>query len=161
MTTATTPKAAEQVRLDLQGMTCASCASRIERGLNALEGVAATVNYATEEAAVAYDARSVTIDELVAAVEAAGYHASRAGDATTGDALGDLRRRLAVALALSIPVTLLAMIPQLQFGGWEWLAFACATPVVLWAGSIFHRAARRSPASSPRSPCRSCRAGPW
>ena len=131
--------------LDLDGMTCASCAARIERGLNKLDGVDATVNFATERASVAFDPDCVTVDELCGAVEAAGY---RAHPHETGhehdhadDALG---RRLVVAAALTAPLVLLAMIPGLDFSGWEWLAFALATPVVFWSGLGFHRAALAS-----------------
>ena len=139
-----TTTAQEHVRLELEGMTCASCAARIERKLNRLEGVEATVNYATEEAAVAFDPAHRRVEELIAAVEAAGYGASLPG-ATPADAseqaARSLRRRLVVAAALSVPLVLLAMVPPLQFGGWEWLALALSTPVVLWAGWPFHRAA--------------------
>ena len=131
----------ERVRLDLDGMTCASCATRIERKLNKLDGVEATVNYATDQAAVTYDPSAVTVDDLVAAVEAAGYHAALLGDAVATDRAGPLRLRLVIAAVLSVPLALLAMVPPLQFDGWEWVAFALATPVVLWAGWSFHRAA--------------------
>ncbi len=131
----------ERVRLELDGMTCASCATRIERKLNKLDGVEATVNYATDQAAVTYDPSAVTVDDLVAAVEAAGYHAALLGDAVATDRAGPLRLRLVIAAVLSVPLALLAMVPPLQFDGWEWVAFALATPVVLWAGWSFHRAA--------------------
>ncbi len=134
----------ERVRLDVEGMTCASCAARIERKLNKLDGVQATVNYATEEAAVAYDPDVVAIDDLLSAVEAAGYRAALPGEAEGPDAASSLRTRLVVAVALSVPLALLAMVPPLRFGGWEWLAFALSTPVVLWAGWPFHRAAARN-----------------
>ncbi len=141
MTAVATPSP-ERVRLDLEGMTCASCASRIERKLNRLEGVEATVNYATDQATVTYDPGVVTVDELVATVAAAGYGAAlEDADAAETDETGALTVRLAVAVALSLPVALLAMVMQLQFEGWEWLAFALSTPVVLWAGWPFHRAA--------------------
>ena len=137
-------KQPERVRLDVDGMTCASCAARIERKLNKLDGVQATVNYATEEAAVAYDPEVVAIDDLLSAVEAAGYRAALPGEAEGPDAASSLRTRLVVAVALSVPLALLAMVPPLRFGGWEWLAFALSTPVVLWAGWPFHRAAARN-----------------
>ena len=140
----------EEVRLDLEGMTCASCVARIERKLNKLDGVEATVNFATEQATVLHDP-AVTVDDLVATVEAAGYHARQAVAATDAGAhqhrdepVVTLRRRLAVAVALTVPVALLAMVPPLQFSGWEWLAFALATPVVFWSGLGFHRAALQS-----------------
>ncbi len=142
MTTVETPET--RVDLALEGMTCAACATRIERKLNKLEGVEASVNYATEQAAVRYDAGRVAVADLVQAVEAAGYHARRSADAShADDRARALRTRLAVAIGLTVPLTVLAMIPPLQFGGWEWLAFALATPVVLWAGLGFHRAAAR------------------
>ena len=135
------PEKTERVSLDLEGMTCASCATRIERKLNRLDGVEATVNYATEQAAVTYDASEVSVDDLVAAVEAAGYHAALPGDAVAADRVGALRLRLVVAIVLSAPLVLLTMIPPLQFDGWEWVALALATPVVFWAGWTFHHAA--------------------
>ncbi len=150
-TTATRPDASrEEVSLDLEGMTCASCVARIERKLNRLEGVEATVNFATERATVRHDA-SVTVDELVGAVEAAGYHArpvAAGGDSVAHDhrveSTAKLRQRLAVAIALTIPVAALGMVPPLQFSGWEWVALALATPVVFWCGIGFHRAAAQS-----------------
>jgi Cu+-exporting ATPase len=142
MAVATQP---ERVRLDVGGMTCASCATRIERRLNRLEGVEASVNYATEEAAVTYDPAAVTIDDLVAAVEAAGYRAALPGHAAGApDSAQALLVRLVAAAALSAPLALLAMLPPLQFDRWEWVAFALATPVVLWAGWPFHRAAAQN-----------------
>jgi len=139
------PHERQVVRLDLDGMTCASCVARIERKLNKLDGVDATVNFATEQATVHCDP-SVTVDELVRVVEAAGYHASPAAEAghSHEDATRPLALRLAVAIALTVPVALLAMIAPLQFSGWEWVAFALVTPVVLWCGSGFHRAALQS-----------------
>ena len=137
----------EHVRLELEGMTCASCAARIERKLNKLEGVEATVNYATEEAAVVFDPGRRRVEELIAAVVAAGYAASLPGaprsDASERAARW-LLRRLVIAAALSVPLVLLAMVPPLRFGGWEWLAFVLSTPVVLWSGWPFHRAAARN-----------------
>ena len=140
MTQVQAPEA--RVELALEGMTCAACATRIERKLNKLEGVHASVNYATEQAAVRYDSDRVALADLVDAVEAAGYHARTSADAGAADARArTLRTRLAVAIGLTVPLTALAMIPPLQFEGWEWLAFVLATPVVLWAGFGFHRAA--------------------
>ncbi|MBM2823354.1 MAG: copA 2 [Thermoleophilia bacterium] len=142
MTATATPDAETRVDLALEGMTCASCATRIERKLNKLEGVEAAVNYATEQAAVRYDPERVAVADLIGAVEAAGYHARLATEAVEDeDRARMLRTRLVVAAVLTAPLTLLAMIPPLQFEGWEWLAFALATPVVLWAGYGFHRAA--------------------
>jgi len=132
-------------------MTCASCANRIERRLNKLEGVTATVNYATEKAAVEFDAGQVSTEDLIGAVEAAGYTASPpappSGDGAEQpeDAderhLRSLRQRLIGAAALSVPLLLISMIPALQFEYWQWLALQLATPVVFWAGWPFHRAA--------------------
>jgi P-type Cu+ transporter len=132
-----------EITLELEGMTCASCAGRIERGLNDLEGVRASVNLATEKAAVRYDESSLDVDALLAAVEAAGYRASPAGE-REDEQRDTVRTRLALAAALTVPLALVAMVPPLQFDGWEWLAFALATPVVLVAGWPFHRAAVRN-----------------
>ncbi len=140
MTATETPEA--RVELALEGMTCAACATRIERKLNKLEGVEASVNYATEQAAVRYDTGRVAVADLVQAVEDAGYHARTSADPDHADRRARaLRARLAVATVLTVPLTALAMLPPLQFAGWEWLALALATPVVLWAGFPFHRAA--------------------
>ena len=136
-----TAVAPARIRLDLEGMTCASCAARIERQLNAVAGVEATVNLATEAAAVTYDPDRVAVDELIRTVEAAGYRAAPARESNRTETALPLARRLAVAVSLTVPLTILAMAPPLQFTGWEWLAFALATPVVLWAGWPFHRAA--------------------
>ncbi len=134
--------APERLTLTLEGMTCASCAARIERKLNKLDGVEATVNYATEQATVNYDPAGVAVDDLIRAVEASGYGASVAARAEADETRARvLRTRLVVAAALSAPLTLLALVSPLQFGGWEWLAVALATPVVLWSGWPFHRAA--------------------
>jgi Cu+-exporting ATPase len=142
MTATATREPETRVELTLEGMTCSSCATRIERKLNKLEGVEASVNYATEHAAVRYDPGLVGVSDLIGAVEAAGYHAKLAAEADEDRGRAHmLRTRLLAAIALTAPVTALAMIPPLQFGGWEWLAFALATPVVLWAGLGFHRAA--------------------
>jgi P-type Cu+ transporter len=131
-----------RVQLALEGMSCAACAARIERKLNRLEGVEAAVNFATEEAAVDYDAGQVAVHDLIAAVESAGYQArvgARAGE--IGETARARRTRLIVATALTAPLAALAMIPPLQFDRWEWIALALSTPVVFWAGLEFHRAA--------------------
>ncbi len=140
------------VDLALGGMTCASCAARIERRLNKLDGVTATVNYATERATVHAPA-DVTVEQLVAAVEAAGYTARNARPATRAGAAsgpaapdGDdetrrLRDRLVISAILSAPVVVLAMIPALQFEYWQWLSLTLAAPVVTWGAWPFHRAA--------------------
>src|SRR5690348_4878571 len=113
----------EQTTLALEGMTCASCASRIERALNKVEGVEATVNYATETAAVAYDPAVASTDRLVAAVEQVGYHAHpKPAEGHEHHDHDAPPVRLAVALTLSLPLALLAMIPPLQFTGWEWVS---------------------------------------
>jgi len=130
----------QHVELPITGMTCASCATRVERSLNEVDGVKATVNYATERATVDYDDAAVAAEQLVGAVEAAGYGALLPGaeHADERDTALSLRRRLAVSAALSLPVLLLSMIPSLQFDGWEWVAFTLATPVVLWGALPFH-----------------------
>jgi len=140
VTTTVEPEA--RVQLALEGMTCAACANRIERKLNKLDGVEASVNYATEQAAVRYDPGRVAVADLIGAVEGAGYHARLGAEAGEAENRARaLRRRLAVAVVLTAPLTALAMLPPLQFEGWEWLALALATPVVFWAGWGFHRAA--------------------
>ncbi|HEU0192286.1 MAG TPA: heavy metal translocating P-type ATPase [Mycobacterium sp.] len=137
-------------------MTCASCASRVERGLNSLDGVHATVNLAVERAHVEHDA-AVSAADLVRAVESAGYQASVIGAATPDDdqdghvdhaeTPGEgLLPRLIGSAALTVPVVALSMVPAWQFGGWQWLALALTTPVVAWGGYPFHRAALRSAA---------------
>ncbi|WP_277751663.1 heavy metal translocating P-type ATPase [Prescottella subtropica] len=135
--------------LAIGGMTCASCAARIEKKLNKLDGVTATVNYATEKAKVAFDT-AVSTDELISVVEAAGYTATLPTPpaAEPGDAedprdreLAALRTRLIVSAVLSVPVIAMAMIPALQFTNWQWLSLALAAPVIVWAGLPFHRAA--------------------
>jgi len=135
----------EHLELPITGMTCASCANRIERKLNKLDGVDATVNYATERATVDYDTSSVVIDDLVEQIQAAGYDAALPAADTPQDEATDeltpLRRRLIVSAVLSLPVLLLSMIPALQFDNWQWLALQLATPVVLWGAWPFHRAA--------------------
>lgn len=138
--------APERVRLEIGGMTCASCAARVERKLNKIDGVDATVNYATDEAAVRFDPGLVDIATLVRSVEAAGYTAAAPRSvADTEQAVSTAqrghRRRLIAAAALSAPLTVLSLVPPVQFAGWEWLALALAAPVVLWAGWPFHRAA--------------------
>jgi len=137
----------ERLQLPIEGMTCASCANRIEQRLNKLEGVEASVNYATEAATVAYDPAAVETDQLIEAVEGAGYRAAlpsaepAAGQQAEGDPLALLRRRMLFAAAFALPVLLMAMIPPLQFDNWQWLSLQLATPVVLWAGWPFHKAA--------------------
>jgi Cu+-exporting ATPase len=130
------------VRLELEGMTCAACAARIEKALNRLDGVDATVNLATEEAAVRYQESSVAVEDLVAAVQGVGYGANVHGSTREGSSNTLLLGlRLAVAAILTVPVALIAMVPPFSFDGWEWVAFALTTPVWAWAGWPFHRAA--------------------
>ena len=139
MAVATTPTG--RVQLEIDGMTCASCATRIEKKLNKLQGVEATVNYATEEAAVRFDPGQIEVEQLIAAVEATGYHASLPSEtAEDEDPTRALRLRLTVAVVLGVPLALLAMASPLQFPGWEWVALGLSTPIVLWAGWQFHRA---------------------
>ncbi|WP_342357712.1 heavy metal translocating P-type ATPase [Nesterenkonia sp. YGD6] len=151
-----------RIELEIGGMTCAACAQRVERKLNKLDGVTATVNYATEKAAVqiadsadrdAADRSSVdrdsTVAELIAAVEKTGYSAQEPAPLTEEPSaaspaareLVGLRRRLLISAVLTVPVVLLAMIPALQFPWWNWVSLALTLPVVLWAGWPFHRAA--------------------
>ena len=129
----------DRIELPIEGMTCAACAGRVERSLNDLDGVSATVNFATERATVEIEPGAARRDDLARAVERAGYRAGLPADA--GDATARLLRRLAVSAALTLPVLALSMIPALQFDGWEWVALALATPVVLWGAWPFHRAA--------------------
>ena len=135
----------QKLELPIEGMTCAACAVRIEKKLNKLEGVEAAVNYATERATVEFDAEAVAPEQLVAAVESAGYRAALPSDeaapAEPVDPTRLLRRRLVVSAVLTVPVLLLAMVPPLQFDGWQWLSLQLATPAVLWGGWPFHRAA--------------------
>jgi P-type Cu+ transporter len=141
MATATT-QPRERVELALDGMTCASCAARIEKRLNKLDGVSASVNYASEHAAVAYDPGQASVEDLIASVEAAGYHASLPQEAIgEEDPAAPYRLRLLVAAVLSVPLALMAMVPALQFAGWQWVSLVLATPVVFWSGWPFHRAA--------------------
>jgi Cu+-exporting ATPase len=148
----TTDATTSTVDLVLGGMTCASCAARIEKRLNKLDGVEASVNYALERASVTTDG-TVSTEDLISAVEGIGYRALVVTDpdpeASTADpevdaeerALGALRTRLIASLVATIPVVGLSMIPALQFDSWQWLSFSLAGPAVLWAGFPFHRAA--------------------
>ncbi|GIJ08149.1 heavy metal translocating P-type ATPase [Micromonospora andamanensis] len=136
------------IELAIGGMTCASCAARIEKKLNRMDGVQATVNYATEKATVSY-ADPITPDDLVATVEKTGYQASLPPPPTStgpaaaepADPLHALRTRLWVSVALSVPVIVLAMVPAWQFTYWQWLSLTLAAPVVVYGGLPFHRAA--------------------
>ncbi|MEG8274908.1 heavy metal translocating P-type ATPase [Streptomyces sp. AHA2] len=146
MTTATTGTGAE-VELAIGGMTCASCAARVEKRLNRMDGVTATVNYATEKAKVSYTG-DVSVPDLIAAVEATGYTArepsppAAAGEPDAApDELRPLSERLITAVVLAVPVVALAMIPALQFEYWQWLSLTLAAPVVTYAAWPFHKAA--------------------
>ena len=153
-TTATTPiGATAEVELTIGGMTCASCAARVEKKLNRMDGVTATVNYATERAKVSY-APEVLVTDLIATVVKTGYTAEEpppprietpeagAEEAVERDPeLSSLRERLTVSVLLALPVVLLSMVPALQFDNWQWLALTLAAPVVVWGGLPFHRAA--------------------
>ena len=158
-TTRSPDPSASEIELVIGGMTCASCAARVEKKLNKLAGVNATVNYATEKARVTY-AGDVTPDDLVETVERTGYTAtvpaprhtveSSAGarrqqvtldePAVAPDTAATLRQRLLVSAALTAPVVLLAMVPALQFRYWQWASLVLAAPVVIWGGLPFHRA---------------------
>ncbi|MEV7076957.1 heavy metal translocating P-type ATPase [Streptomyces sp. NPDC093516] len=137
-----------EVELLIGGMTCAACAARVEKKLNRMDGVTATVNYATEKARVTYPAGTEVAD-LIATVVKTGYTAEEPAppreEASAAEAedpeLSALRRRLAVSAALALPVILLAMVPALQFDNWQWLSLTLAAPVVVWGGLPFHRAA--------------------
>ncbi len=140
----TAPAPPGRLDLPVEGMSCASCAARVERSLNGLEGVDASVNYATGTASVAFDPALADPARLVEAVERAGYRVRPPEEAADAAGEEDERgpgRRLAVSALLSLPVLLVSMIPALRFEGWEWIALALAAPVVLWGGWPFHRAA--------------------
>ncbi|MFN2562360.1 MAG: heavy metal translocating P-type ATPase [Jatrophihabitans sp.] len=143
------------VELAVGGMTCSSCAARIEKKLNRLDGVTASVNYATEKATVRYDPSAVGPEDLVATVEATGYTArlpqpagpqpadGSGGSDDEGHAEADLqsqRQRLTISALFTLPVLVMAMVPAAQFDNWQWLSLTLASPVVLWGGSPFHRA---------------------
>ena len=146
------------MELAVTGMTCGSCAARVEKRLNGLDGVAASVNYATERATVDYDPAVVGPDQLIAAVEETGYGAAALapagtprvdesvagpdpGERAAEEHLRSLRQRLIGTAVLALPVLLLSMIPALQFENWQWLAFTLAAPVATWGAWPFHRAA--------------------
>jgi len=136
------------VELAIGGMTCASCAARIEKKLNRMDGVTATVNFATEKAKVSYPG-TVNVEDLIATVEKTGYSAAppapeaEAEEAEDAESAADrsLRERLVASIVLAAPVIVLGMVPALQFRYWQWLAFALAAPVVTWAAWPFHKAA--------------------
>jgi Cu+-exporting ATPase len=140
MTTSDTPV---DVELAIGGMTCTACAARVERNLNRLEGVSASVNFATERASVHFDPAAVTTEEILATVERTGYSAT-VGDAGEGDDEPRLLRRVVVSAVLTVPVLVLAMVPATQFDYWQWVSLALAAPVVLWGGLPFHVASARN-----------------
>ena len=152
---------ADTIQLSIGGMTCASCAARVEKKLNRMDGVSATVNYATEKARVTF-ADPVTPEDLVATVKATGYTAAlppppppprpstgtadgvseeAAQEAAAPDAAAPLRRRVLASLVLTVPIIAMSMIPVLQFTYWQWLSLTLAAPVVTWAAWPFHKAA--------------------
>ncbi|MFJ1544986.1 heavy metal translocating P-type ATPase [Streptomyces sp. NPDC088246] len=140
-----------EVELAIGGMTCASCAARIEKKLNRMDGVEATVNYATEKAKVSYRGEDISVQDLIATVEKTGYTAHepappvRTEDDTPGAAEADellpLRQRLLTAVVLAVPVIAMSMVPALQFDYWQWLSLTLTAPVVTYAAWPFHRAA--------------------
>ena len=143
----------QQVELKIGGMTCASCAARIEKRLNKIEGVEAAVNYATEKALVTFPSTTAP-EDLIAQVEAAGYTAAvpapphtadqaaqDAGDEHDHGEVDALRQRLLISALLTAPVLLMAMVPALQFENWQWLSLSLAGPVAIWGAAPFHRAA--------------------
>ena len=148
----TQPVVGSQIQLEIGGMTCASCAARIEKKLNRMDGVTATVNYATEKAKVTF-ADTVTPDDLIAQVEATGYTArvprptvpAPGTDVETHnhgeDSTESLRQRLLISTVLAVPVIAMAMVPALQFDAWQWLSLTLAAPVVTWGAWPFHKAA--------------------
>ncbi|MET7631309.1 heavy metal translocating P-type ATPase [Streptomyces sp. NPDC005078] len=151
-TAATGTGTTAEVELSIGGMTCASCAARIEKKLNRMDGVSATVNYATERAKVSYRSEGLSVQDLITTVEKTGYTARRPappvraeGSAPApedgADALRPLRQRLLTAVVLAVPVIAMAMIPALQFMYWQWLSLTLTVPVVTYAAWPFHRAA--------------------
>ena len=144
------PAGESEVELLIGGMTCASCAARVEKKLNRMDGVTATVNYATEKAKVTYP-QGVQVADLIATVVKTGYTAEEPAppepeprqdtEAAPDPELAGLRHRLLVSALLAAPVVLLAMVPALQFDNWQWLSLTLAAPVVVWGGGPFHRAA--------------------
>jgi P-type Cu+ transporter len=133
--------ALQTIELEVQGMTCASCATRIEKKLNRLEGVNATVNYATEKATV-HAGKETTAQTLIETIEKTGYHATLPTESPRDPELElrQLRRRLVICATLSLPVILISMVPAWQFPWWQWVSFALACVVVIWGAWPFHRA---------------------
>ena len=144
-TTTTAAPSSRRIELDITGMTCASCANRIERKLNKLTGVQASVNFATERATVEHPA-DVTVDRLLDTVRAAGYQATAPRPRPEAEEAlsGSLRLRFVVSAVLAVPVLILSMVPAAQFPYWTWVELVLATPVVGWGAWSFHRAAARN-----------------
>ncbi len=149
MSTPTANSPVREVELDITGMTCASCAARIQKKLGRLDGVDASVNYATEKAKVSYP-ESMDVGELLATVEKAGYAAtlpapaapeSQAASGGESDETAALRTRMTVTWLLTVPVIVLSMVPAIQFTNWQWLVLVLASPAVVWGGLPFHKAA--------------------
>jgi Cu+-exporting ATPase len=137
-----TAAAPARIRLEIDGMTCASCVARVEKALNGLDGVdGASVNLATEGATVAFDPSQLGVEQLIGAVKSIGYHAALPVERERPEPDRSVRTRLLLAAVLTVPVAVLGMIPPAQFSGWEWVALALAAIVVLWAGWPFHQAA--------------------
>lgn len=137
----TTPDSSHSIQLDIDGMTCASCAQRVEKGLNNVPGVTATVNYATEKATIW--ASEPDVSALVEQVEKSGYKA-RAHSAESPpkpDKVVALRRRVLISSMFTLPVVVLSMVPPVQFPGWQWVVLALAAPVATWGAWPFHRSA--------------------
>ncbi|HJE57058.1 MAG TPA: heavy metal translocating P-type ATPase [Nocardiopsis listeri] len=143
----TASTASAPVELAIGGMTCAACANRVEKRLNKMEGVTATVNFATEKARVTFEGEPAPLEDLVAQIEKAGYTATvpdpeaEQGAAEPEDPTRALRNRALVSMLLSVPVILMAMIPALQFTYWQWASLTLAAPVVVWGALPFHVAA--------------------
>ena len=143
----TAPTGTAPVELAIGGMTCAACANRVEKRLNKMEGVTATVNFATEKARVTFEGEPTPLDDLVAQIEKAGYTATEPTPdpgrdaAEPDDPARALRNRALVSMLLSVPVILMAMIPALQFTYWQWASLTLAAPVVVWGALPFHVAA--------------------
>ncbi|MFT3834952.1 MAG: heavy metal translocating P-type ATPase [Micropruina sp.] len=137
----TTTTQQQSIELDIDGMTCASCAARIEKKLNKVDGVTASVNYATEKARVLTDT-PIPVADLIAVVEKTGYHAALPDPAKPEvDHAKELQTRVLVSAVLAVPVIALAMVPAWQFPGWQWVSLALTVPVYGWAGYPFHRSA--------------------
>lgn len=143
----------DPTELSVSGMSCASCAAKVERALNEQVGVTATVNYATASAYINRDSTTLTVDDLIGVVEGLGYgaepaptdnddleEAAEADDAAAKAQVHDLKIRFWVSAALALPVMVISMVPAWQFRGWQWVALALTTPVVVWGALPFHRA---------------------